>query len=180
MTKAAQLLNGLLVYEITTTEKQAQSLGSPTLMMHSQCQKVCAQCEWNCSHYHFLTTDAVLDQYAKALMDPIRGIPVGRRRIRLTTYDNSFSGTDAGGWFMANMEGVLTSDAAQVWLQRLDLFLHLYLWFKETGQKLMDLGLIVSVQKGVKHFEVSDKELYQFRNRSTPTTLVDMICCVII
>ena len=55
-----------------------------------------------------------LDHYARALMDPVKGIPVGRRRVRLTTYNDCFTGTDACGWFMVNMEGITTVEAAQV------------------------------------------------------------------
>jgi hypothetical protein len=60
-------------------------------------------------------TDALLNQYATALMDRQSGIPLGRKRLRLTTYDNCFSGADASAWFMANLEGVLDLSAAQVW-----------------------------------------------------------------
>ncbi len=55
-----------------------------------------------------------LSAYGEALMDPVKGIPTGKRRLRLTTYDNCFSGTDAAGWFMANMEGVTTIEQAKV------------------------------------------------------------------
>jgi hypothetical protein len=58
--------------------------------------------------------DAALDEYARALMDPVKGIPLGKRRLRLTTYNQCFSGTDAAGWFMANMEGVTTVEYAKV------------------------------------------------------------------
>lgn len=93
--------------------------------------------------------DDYLNQYAQALMDPMKGIPVGRRRVRLTTYNNCFSGTDACGWFMVNMEGITTIDSAQL-----------------VGQSLMDLGLITNV-KGEKIFEASDQQLYQFRPRAS-------------
>jgi hypothetical protein len=39
-----------------------------------------------------------------ALMDPSNGIPLGSRRIRLTTYRNCFSGSDGAAWFLDNME----------------------------------------------------------------------------
>jgi hypothetical protein len=58
--------------------------------------------------------DATLREYSRALMDPSTGIPTGKRRLRLTTYYNCFSGTDAAGWFMANMEGITTIEQAKV------------------------------------------------------------------
>ena len=46
-------------------------------------------------------------------MDPITGIPLGRRRVRLTTYNNCFTGTDACIWLTNNLDGVVTAHAAQ-------------------------------------------------------------------
>ena len=48
----------------------------------------------------------VLDQYALQLMDPVTGIALSTKRLRFQTYHNVFSGADAAGWFMANMEGI--------------------------------------------------------------------------
>ena len=61
-----------------------------------------------------ITFAGYLAQYARALMDPMTGIPLSTRRVRLNTVRNCFSGTDACGWIMANLEGVLTVPAAQV------------------------------------------------------------------
>jgi hypothetical protein len=54
-----------------------------------------------------------LDDYARQLMDPTTGIALSTRRVRMHTYNNVFSGSDAAGWFMANMEGVYDLTAAQ-------------------------------------------------------------------
>lgn len=92
-------------------------------------------------------TDAqqqALHAYSAMLQDPSAGIPLSNRRVRLTTYKNCFSGTDAAGWFMANMEGVETPDAAL-----------------GVGNMLIDLGVIVHV-KGNKPFTLGDSDLFQF------------------
>lgn len=92
-------------------------------------------------------TEAALEQYAAALQDPRSGIPLGTRRSRLTSYKMCFSGADAAGWFMANMEGITTASRAQV-----------------VGQQLLDLGVVTHVRHS-QQFQVSDSELYQFRGQ---------------
>lgn len=93
--------------------------------------------------------EVALEQYAAVLQDPRTGIPLGTRRQRLTTYKMCFSGTDAAGWFMANMQGVRSPDEATA-----------------VGQQLLDLGVIVHV-KQARQFTVSDHELFQFRQRGS-------------
>lgn len=93
--------------------------------------------------------EVALEQYAAVLQHPRTGIPLGTRRQRLTTYKMCFTGTDAAGWFMANMEGVRSPEEATA-----------------VGQQLLDLGVIVHV-KQAQQFTVSDHELYQFRQRSS-------------
>ena len=87
-----------------------------------------------------------LSSYAAALQHPRTGIPLGTRRSRLTTYKLCFSGADAAGWFMANLEGTHTQEQATA-----------------VGQQLLDLGVIRHVKRG-RQFAVSDTELFQFRN----------------
>ena len=53
--------------------------------------------------YMYIDADA-LRAYVAALTDPTSGIPLGTRRVRLTTYRNCFSGADGAKWFMDNME----------------------------------------------------------------------------
>ena len=86
-----------------------------------------------------------LRQYTRALQDPRNGIPLSNKRIRLTTYRQCFSGAEGAGWFMANMEGITSTEAAA-----------------KVGQQLLDLGVIVPV-KGSTVYVVSDQNLYQFR-----------------
>ena len=90
--------------------------------------------------------NAALEQYASALQHPRTGIPLSSRRSRLTTYKMCFSGADAAGWFMANLEGTHSKEHAQA-----------------VGQQLLDLGVIRHVKRG-KQFMVSDTELFQFRS----------------
>jgi ankyrin repeat protein len=91
--------------------------------------------------------EAALEQYSAALQDPRSGIPLGNRRLRLTTYKMCFSGADAAGWFMANMKGIHSATQAQA-----------------VGQQLLDLGVICHV-KAAHMFVVSDSELFQFRGQ---------------
>eukprot|EP00730_Choanoeca_flexa_P003815 TRINITY_DN11513_c0_g1_i1.p1 TRINITY_DN11513_c0_g1~~TRINITY_DN11513_c0_g1_i1.p1 ORF type:complete len:1296 (+),score=285.48 TRINITY_DN11513_c0_g1_i1:64-3951(+) len=94
-----------------------------------------------------------LDEYARQLMDPVSGIAVSTKRIRLQTYHNVFSGTDAAGWFMANMEGIADLAAAQM-----------------VGQQLIDVGIINCVRPPTSSqptaFVVADSALYTFRRRA--------------
>ncbi|EDQ88810.1 uncharacterized protein MONBRDRAFT_32632 [Monosiga brevicollis MX1] len=96
------------------------------------------------------TRDA-LDNYARQLMDPTTGIATSTKRIRLQAYRNVFTGADAAGWFMANMEGVATLKEAQ-----------------EVGQQLIDVGIIKVVRSGsdAPGFVVSDTALFAFRARA--------------
>ena len=54
-----------------------------------------------------------LDEYARQLMDPTTGIALSTKRVRMHTYTDVFCGTDAAGWFLANMEGVVDLASAQ-------------------------------------------------------------------
>ncbi|EGD80383.1 transcription factor inhibitor ECI-6 [Salpingoeca rosetta] len=82
--------------------------------------------------------------YKMALMDPNSGIPIASHRVGLTVYTSCFRGSDAAGWFMANMEGVSSIQRAQ-----------------SVGQNLLDLGMFVVVRGGMT-FNVSDSALYAF------------------
>lgn len=86
-----------------------------------------------------------LMEYSRALQDPRTGIPLSTKRVRLTTYRQCFTGAEAAGWFMANMEGIVSTEAA-----------------RSVGQQLLDLGVIFHV-KGQTVYLVSDQHLYQFR-----------------
>ena len=52
---------------------------------------------------NFIESEA-LELYVAALTDPHTGIPLGNRRVRLTTYRNCFTGAAGVAWFMDNME----------------------------------------------------------------------------
>ena len=52
--------------------------------------------------------------YARALMDPVKGIPLSNHRVRLTTYKSCFTGVDAISWFMSNLEGITSLELANV------------------------------------------------------------------
>lgn len=69
-----------------------------------------------------------LETYIQALQDPESGIPRHDCRHNFLYFRNVFSGADAADWFMDNMEGVHTVEAAQ-----------------QIGQKFMDLGIILSI-----------------------------------
>eukprot|EP00047_Mylnosiga_fluctuans_P023431 m.137765 g.137765 ORF g.137765 m.137765 type:complete len:1223 (-) comp9581_c0_seq3:2173-5841(-) len=98
---------------------------------------------------------AALQAYVAALTHPETGIPLGSRRVRLTTYRNCFAGTDGARWFMDNMEGVTSLEHAEI-----------------VGNNLMDLGVIVTL-RGDKRFIASDQQLYGFRQRQSATTRPD-------
>eukprot|EP00051_Salpingoeca_urceolata_P014469 m.184198 g.184198 ORF g.184198 m.184198 type:complete len:1198 (-) comp18095_c0_seq2:232-3825(-) len=93
--------------------------------------------------------DSALKAYVRALTHPKTGIPLGTKRLRLSSYRNCFSGAEGVVWFMANMEGITNVQAAA-----------------QVGQSLIDLGVIEHV-KGTKQFSPADNALYQFRSRSS-------------
>ena len=89
--------------------------------------------------------EMALDEYSRRLQHPSTGIPLGTRRVRLTTYKLCFSGADAVGWFMAHLEGISSPSEAVA-----------------VGQQLMDVGIFQHIKKS-NSFVMSDSELYQFR-----------------
>ncbi|XP_064386094.1 uncharacterized protein LOC135334732 isoform X2 [Halichondria panicea] len=90
-------------------------------------------------HLDNSSTEALRD-YASALAHPTSGIPCQE----LHSGVRIFTGSECVKWFLKNMVGVTTVQAAQ-----------------DVGQRLMDLNVFMEIQ-GRKQFVVSDSVYYQF------------------
>lgn len=96
-----------------------------------------------------------LNIYLQALQHPTGGIKTHDVRHNFQYHRGVFSGYDAAEWFMENMEGITTLEAAQ-----------------SVGQKFVDLCVFTGLGGSTDIFEVTDRALYQFQQYDSTSSSV--------